>query len=120
VPADRVDVGTLSLQPISLPELPHDLLRRVSLPLQLSHLLARSGDRDSHNGWTTFKGSRQIVFLHPTPGAEQALLERFVRRPQAAVEAHRGLACKPRYPQLGAVLAPRGTRGVIEWDWPHP
>jgi hypothetical protein len=31
----------------------------MPLPLHLSHLLARSGDRDSHNGWTSFRGSRQ-------------------------------------------------------------
>ncbi|HEY8776718.1 MAG TPA: hypothetical protein VIM33_09615, partial [Gaiellaceae bacterium] len=49
------------LQPIGLTKLPHDLLRRMPLPLQLSHLLAHSGDRDSHNGWTTFRGSRQVT-----------------------------------------------------------
>jgi hypothetical protein len=61
MPADRVDVSAFSLQPIGLTELPHDLLRRVWLPLQLSHLLARSGDRDSHNGWTNFRGSGQLA-----------------------------------------------------------
>ena len=57
----RIDVSTFSLQPIGHTQLPHDLLRPVSLPLQLSHLLARSGDRDSHNGWTNFRGSSHLV-----------------------------------------------------------
>jgi hypothetical protein len=43
LPTDRVDVSTLSLQPIGLAQLPHDLLRRVPLPLHESHLRALTG-----------------------------------------------------------------------------
>jgi hypothetical protein len=38
----------------------------MPLPLQQSHLLARSGDRDSHNGWTRFRGSRQGAICQVT------------------------------------------------------
>jgi NAD(P)-dependent dehydrogenase (short-subunit alcohol dehydrogenase family) len=61
VPADRVDIGALGLQPIRLTQLPQDLLRRMPLPLQLSHLLAQSGDRDSHNDRTDFRGSHHLL-----------------------------------------------------------
>jgi arylsulfatase len=71
MPADRIDVSTFSLQPIGLTQLSHDLLRPVSLPLQLSHLLARSGDRDSHNGWTNFRGSGHIPEPRFVHGIEQ-------------------------------------------------